>query len=157
VQGRAGIHAFWSLDAAGSAEMLKLLPFCAVAVAASLFHRELDLMSLGEETAAARGVDPARVSLLLFALCSFAVAGVVAVTGPIGFIGLMAPHIARLIVGPAHRFLGPATLFTGAALLTLCDTAARTLIAPAEIPVGVLTALLGGPFFLWLLLRRTQH
>lgn len=143
-----------SLDSAGSAELLKLLPFAAVAAFAALFHRELDLMSLGEETAAARGVDPSRISLFLFALSSLAVAGVVAVTGPIGFIGLMAPHIARMLVGPAHRLLGPATFFSGGALLVLCDTLARILIAPAEIPVGVITALLGGPFFLWLLLRR---
>ncbi len=143
-----------SLDSAGSGELLKLAPFVPVSCLAALFHRELDLMSLGEETSAARGLDPKKMSLLLFALTSVAVAGVVAVTGPIGFVGLMAPHIARMLVGPSHRLLGPATFFTGGALLVLCDTVARVLIAPAEIPVGVITALLGGPFFLWLLLRR---
>nr|MBC8443178.1 iron chelate uptake ABC transporter family permease subunit [PVC group bacterium] len=80
--------------------------------------------------------------------------GVVAFCGPIGFVGMMAPHICRLVVGPEHRYLTPATVLFGGTFLTICDALSRTLIAPAEIPVGVITALLGGPFFLWLLLRR---
>ena len=80
------------------------------------------------------------------------VGAVVAVCGPIGFVGLMAPHICRLIVGPDHRRLYPATLLFGGAFLVICDTAARTVMAPTELPVGIITALLGGPFFLWLLL-----
>jgi iron complex transport system permease protein len=79
------------------------------------------------------------------------VGGVVSVCGPIGFVGMMAPHICRLMVGANHRILAPTALIFGGAFLALCDTLARTLIAPAEIPVGVITALLGGPFFLWLL------
>jgi iron complex transport system permease protein len=75
------------------------------------------------------------------------------VCGPIGFVGIMVPHICRLMVGPGHRSLIPATILFGGIFLTVCDTFARTVIAPAEIPVGVITALLGGPFFLALLVR----
>jgi iron complex transport system permease protein len=81
----------------------------------------------------------------------------VAACGPIGFVGLMAPHICRLLVGPDHRYLTPATLLFGAAFLVACDTLARTVMPPAELPVGILTALLGGPFFLWLLLVRSPR
>ncbi len=83
---------------------------------------------------------------------SLMVGGVVAVCGPIGFVGMMAPHICRLLIGSDHRYLTPAALLFGGVFLTLCDTVARTLIAPAEIPVGIITALIGGPFFIWLLL-----
>ncbi len=146
-----------SLDTAALPELIKITPALLVAGAASLFHRELDILTLGEEAAAARGVDPSRTALTQFIFTSIAVAGIVAVTGPIGFIGLMAPHTARLIVGPRHRILAPAAALTGGAILTLCDTLSRTLIAPGEIPVGVLTALIGGPFFVWLIVRRKEH
>ena len=78
---------------------------------------------------------------------------IVALCGPIGFVGMMVPHICRLIIGQDHRYLTPATLMFGGGFLIVCDTLARTVIAPAEIPVGVITALLGGPFFLYLLLK----
>ncbi len=90
---------------------------------------------------------------ILFFAISLTVGGAVSVCGPIGFVGMMAPHICRWVVGANHRVLAPATLLFGGAFLTFCDTLARTLIAPAEIPVGVIAALLGGPFFLWLLIR----
>jgi iron complex transport system permease protein len=77
----------------------------------------------------------------------------VALCGPIGFIGMMVPHICRLLVGTDHRWLIPASLMFGGGFLVICDTIARLIIAPAEIPVGVITTLLGGPFFLWLLIR----
>jgi iron complex transport system permease protein len=80
------------------------------------------------------------------------VGGVVAVCGPIGFVGMMVPHICRLIVGSNHHHLAPACVLFGGSFLVACDVLARTLIAPAQIPVGIVTALLGGPFFLWLLL-----
>lgn len=115
---------------------------------------ELNLLTLGEDIAFSRGVPVARIHQLLFAATSLIVGGTVAVCGPIGFIGLMSPHIGRLLTGGEHRRLAPVTLMIGGCLLTVCDTAARTLIAPAEIPVGVLTSILGCPFFLWLLLRR---
>ena len=85
------------------------------------------------------------------------IGALVAVAGPIGFVGLMVPHMLRRWVGHDHLFLAPACLLGGGAFLTLCDVAARTVMAPAELPVGVLTALLGGPFFLWLLLARRRE
>ena len=84
------------------------------------------------------------------------VGAVVAVCGPIGFVGLMVPHICRLLVGPDHRYLFPLSWLFGGTFLVVCDTAARMLMAPTELPVGILTALLGGPFFVWLLLARRQ-
>lgn len=83
---------------------------------------------------------------------------IVALCGPIGFVGMMVPHICRLIIGEDHRYLIPATLLFGGSFLVICDTLARLVIAPAELPVGVITTLLGGPFFLWLLMRyKSQH
>jgi iron complex transport system permease protein len=96
-----------------------------------------------------------RTKVLLFVAVSLMVGGIVSVCGPIGFVGLIVPHICRLLVGPDHRFLTPAALLCGAILLSLCDTLARTIMAPTELPVGILTSLLGGPFFLWLLVRRS--
>lgn len=116
--------------------------------------RELDLLTVGEEFAASRGVSVERCKLRLFLAVSLLVAGVVAVCGPIGFVGMMCPHLCRLLSGGTHRALAPATALFGGVFLLVCDTLARTAVAPAEIPVGVITALLGGPFFLWLLFRR---
>jgi iron complex transport system permease protein len=116
---------------------------------------ELNLLTTGEDIAASRGVEVKKTQRLLFFSTSLMVGAVVAFCGPIGFVGMMAPHICRLLVGPNHRVLLPATVLFGGSFLVVCDTLARTLIAPAEIPVGVLTALLGGPFFIWLLLTST--
>ncbi len=109
-------------------------------------------MTTGEEIAISRGVNVNALKHILFFTTSLMVGGVVALCGPIGFVGMMVPHISRLIVGANHRALIPASFLFGGAFLVLCDTLARTIISPAEIPVGVITSLLGGPFFLWLLL-----
>ncbi len=98
-----------------------------------------------------------RVKLIVFLVASIMVGAIVSVCGPIGFVGLMAPHICRLLIGPDHRTLIPATVLFGGAFLVSCDTVARTLIAPTELPVGILTALLGGPFFVWLLLTKSAR
>jgi len=133
--------------------VFQMVPFVAAGlVLIALKWRELDLLSAGEELAASRGVSVTRVQNTLFFGSSLVVGGVVAVCGPIGFVGIMAPHICRLLVGPVHSRLIPATVLFGGSFLAVCDTVARTIIAPAEIPVGVITALLGGPFFLWLLI-----
>lgn len=118
------------------------------------YARELNLLSTGDELAASRGVESLRVRQRLVLAVSLLVGMVVAQCGPIGFVGLIVPHCARLLVGYDHRLLLPAAALMGGAFLALCDTAARTLLAPAELPVGILTALLGGPFFLSLLLSR---
>jgi iron complex transport system permease protein len=118
------------------------------------FAAELNALAAGEDWARTRGVDVARLKKTSFVVGSLLTGIVTAVAGPIGFVGLIVPHSLRLMVGPDHRILLPSAFFAGAGFLVLCDTAARTLFAPSEMPVGVLTALLGGPFFIYLLKRR---
>ncbi|HEY1205742.1 MAG: iron ABC transporter permease [Bryobacteraceae bacterium] len=113
--------------------------------------RDWNLMAVGEDWAAARGVAVSRLMLSGYVLGSFLAGSVTALAGPIGFVGLIVPHALRLKLGADHRLLLPCSFFTGAAFLAICDTVARTALAPTEIPVGVVTALLGGPFFIWLL------
>lgn len=119
--------------------------------------RELNLLSLGEDGAHQSGVSVERTKTLAFFAASLVTGAVVSVSGLIGFVGLIVPHITRLIFGPDHRLLVPASLAVGAIFLMVCDTLARTLIAPTEIPVGVVTAIAGGPFFIYLLRRRQAH
>jgi iron complex transport system permease protein len=115
--------------------------------------RDLNALSAGSDAAASVGVAPARATASAFAVASLLVGAAIALAGPIGFIGLMVPHATRALVGPDHRVLMPCAMLGGAALLVLCDTLARVVLAPEGLPVGVVTALLGGPFFLYLLLR----
>jgi iron complex transport system permease protein len=138
-------------------DVLGVLPFVVAGclIVWYLLH-ELNLLATGEEFAFSRGVNVNQTKLLLFLSVSLMVGAVVAMCGPIGFVGLMAPHICRLIVGSDHRRLYPAAWLFGGSFLVICDTAARTVMAPTELPVGIITALLGGPFFLWLLLARKQ-
>lgn len=124
-----------------------------VAVVLFLLSSELNLLTLGEELAVSRGMAVARIRTLLFFLVSLMVGVIVSICGPVGFVGLMCPHICRLLVGADHRRLLPASILFGGAFLVLCDTAARTLFGPTELPVGIFTSLVGGPFFLWLLLK----
>jgi len=116
--------------------------------------RSLDMLLLGEAHAAALGVDIRRLRLLLLFLASAVTSVAVAAAGTIGFVGLVVPHMMRLAFGSLHRLLLPAAAIGGGILLLLADTGARTVMAPAELPVGVITALIGVPVFLWLLLRR---
>ncbi len=147
-----------SLSTAGFDSILNIGPFAVLgSITLFLLLHELNLLSTGEDLAMSRGVDVRRVRFLLFFVVSLMIGAVVSVCGPIGFIGLMVPHICRLMVGSDHRLLLPASLLFGGGFLTLCDTLARTVAAPAEIPVGVITALLGGPFFIWLLLGKSGH
>ena len=139
----------------GLGDVLTVLPLVTAGSMIVLYlTHELNLITTGEELAASRGVEVHRTKVVLFFAVSVIVGAIVALCGPIGFVGLMAPHICRLLVGPDHRELTPATLLFGAAFLTACDTVARTAMFPTELPVGIITSLLGGPFFLWLLLRR---
>jgi len=124
-----------------------------VVVVLAALAAELNLLTLGEELAASRGMAVARVRTVLFIVVSLMVGVVVSICGPVGFVGLMCPHICRLIVGADHRRLLPASILFGGAFLVACDTAARTFFSPTELPVGIFTSLLGGPFFLWLLLK----
>ncbi|MFJ3904131.1 FecCD family ABC transporter permease [Streptomyces sp. NPDC090025] len=151
---------FWSLGGLGSARWDSLwLPACVLAVGIALLMalaRPLDLMLVGEEGATVLGLDTARFRAAVFVLASLVTAVLVAASGAVGFIGLMAPHAARMAVGAPHRRMLPVAALGGALALVLADLAARTVAAPQDIPVGVLTALIGGPFFLWLMRRRPE-
>ena len=120
------------------------------------FARDLNLILQGEENAQHLGVDVERVKRILLVLASLLAAAAVAVSGIIGFVGLIVPHVMRLLVGPDHRKLFPASILGGAILMVGADVLARTLIAPAEIPIGIITSILGCPFFLYLLSRRRE-
>jgi len=144
------------LDVAGYFPIIAALPFVVVAfIAFAFLTRTLNLLSVGAESAAAKGVDIVPAQRLAFLSASLATGAAVSLGGPIGFIGIIVPHLVRLLVGADHRIVLPASALFGAAFLVLCDLAARTLMSPLEIPVGVVTALIGGPFFLWLLVKRS--
>ncbi len=151
---------FWNLGSLGAANWSALAgaaPFALGAIVAAPFLAgSLNALLLGESEALHLGVPVEAVKRLVIALAAAATGAIVAVTGIIGFVGLVAPHLARLVVGPDHRVLLPLAAMFGAILLTLADLAARTLVRPAELPLGVLTALVGAPFFLYLL-RRGQR
>lgn len=141
-------------ETVGYRSVYSILPFAVAGSAIILIlTRELNLLATGDDLASSRGVSVKRTRHWLFFATSLMVGAVVSICGPIGFVGMMAPHICRLLIGADHRWLAPATVLFGGLFLSLCDTLGRTLIAPAEIPTGVITALLGGPFFIWLLLR----
>jgi iron complex transport system permease protein len=148
----------WLMGGLASATWMKVyitLPVVAAGFIYMMFlARRMNLLLMGEERARELGVDSQRTRRNLMIVASLVTGGAVAFTGLIGFIGLMVPHIMRLLVGPDHRRLLPASALFGALLLLLADTVARVALAPAEIPVGIITAATGGPFFLYLLRRR---
>ena len=115
--------------------------------------RDLNALAAGPDAAASLGVNVARTQTIVFIVSSLLVGAAIALGGPIGFVGLMVPHMLRAVIGPDHRLLMPASVLLGGALLVICDTVARLAIAPAQLPVGVVTALLGGPFFVAILIR----
>lgn len=138
--------------------ILNILPWVLLSLALLFtISGELNLISSGEELAWSRGADVVRTKKIAYLAASLMTAAVVSLSGPIGFIGLIVPHILRLLLGADNRLLMPAALFIGGSFLILCDTVARTVLAPAEIPVGIITAMLGCPFFIWLLLREKQE
>jgi iron complex transport system permease protein len=145
-----------SLDVAGYTPIVAVIPLLALSAAGfATLPRALDLLSLGSDAAAVRGVDVGRTERIALLSASLATGASVALAGPIAFVGIIIPHLVRLIVGADHRLVLPASALAGAALLVGCDVAARTLFSPLEIPVGVITAFVGAPFFLYLLMRRS--
>jgi iron complex transport system permease protein len=148
----------WMMGTVDSADMSTVAhsaPFVIICLIGLLaISSQLNPLAAGEEWAGSRGIDVHRIKNLSYLIGSVLTAAVTAFSGPIGFVGLIVPHTVRLLFGPDHRTLIPASFFVGAAFLVLCDTAARTLFAPTEIPVGVITAILGGPFFIVLLKRK---
>jgi iron complex transport system permease protein len=122
-----------------------------------LLARRLDAIALGEADAFYAGVDVEQVKRLAVLGVAAGVGASVAVAGVIGFFGLIVPHLVRLVFGPGHRLLLPVAAFAGAALLVLADMTARTVAAPAELPLGIVTAAIGAPLMLWLLLHRFRE
>ncbi|WP_405977316.1 FecCD family ABC transporter permease [Streptomyces sp. NBC_00158] len=151
---------FWTLGGLGGARWDELaLPAAALLAGTGLLTalaRPLDLLLAGEEGAQTLGLDTGRFRAAVFVLSSLVIGVLVAYSGAIGFVGLMVPHAARMAVGAGHRALLPVAALAGAVFLVLADLVARTAAAPEEVPVGVVTALVGGPFFLWML-RRTSR
>jgi iron complex transport system permease protein len=144
------------LDVGGFEPIVAALPLVLVALGLFAFlPRSLNLLSVGADSASTRGVDVGRTQRLAFLSASLATAAAVSLAGPIGFVGIVVPHLVRLMVGVDHRIVLPASALFGAAFLVGCDLIARTVLAPVEVPVGVITAMLGGPFFLWLLVRKS--
>ena len=151
---------FWSMGsiAAGDWTVVAVTSVAALLAGAVLLRmsRGLDLFQLGERAAFHAGLDIEREKRRIMLLAAVAVGATTAAAGPIGFIGLVAPHMARLIVGPGHRHALPASALIGAGLILCADLAVRLAVPPAEPPVGLATSLIGGPFFLWLLMRRLR-
>ncbi|MFF8612030.1 FecCD family ABC transporter permease [Streptomyces sp. NPDC015350] len=151
---------FWQLGSLAQAtwpKVLAVLPCAALGLLVAPFHaRKLDLLALGERPARHLGVDVERLRIVLVLVVALLTAAAVAVAGIISFVGLLVPHLLRMANGPGHRFLVPGSALGGALVLVVGDLAARTVAAPAELPLGVLTAFFGSPFFFWLL-RRTRR
>lgn len=146
------------LDVAGYEPILAALPLIALALLGfGWLARPLNLLTLGADAAATRGVDVVRAQRVAFFTGSLATGAAVSIGGPIGFVGIIVPHLVRLVVGADHRLVLPASFGCGAAFLVACDVLARTVLSPMELPVGIITALIGGPFFLYMLISRTRH
>lgn len=145
-----------SLKTSGWTEVLTLLPYATVSVAVLLVHgRMLDVFAVGDDEAGLLGVDVGRTRTIVIVAASVATAAAVAVSGLIAFVGLIVPHTVRLVFGSSYRVILPGSLLLGAAFLALCDLLARTVLSPAELPIGVVTAFFGAPFFI-IILRATK-
>jgi iron complex transport system permease protein len=145
-----------NIPSTGWADVLLVLPYVTVAAVVILaLRRSVDVLSLGDDEAASLGVHVGRVRLALVVAATLGTAAAVAVTGLIGFVGIIVPHAIRLLTGVSYRALLPLSMVAGAGFLVLADVAARTVVSPAEIPLGVVTAFLGAPFFA-LVLRSTR-
>lgn len=151
----------WTLGSFSAATMTKvkfLLVFFVIGASIlMMFSKELDIIATGEDTALSLGVDTAKVKKILIIASAFLVAACVSVCGTIGFVGLIIPHCVRMIFGPKHGRLLWLSALCGAIFLILCDTLARTIAAPGELPVGIITSLCGGPYFIFLLYRSKKR
>ncbi|MBN1424976.1 iron ABC transporter permease [Candidatus Fermentibacteria bacterium] len=145
------------LEQIGFRQLSGILPYAGAGVAMLLAcHRELDQVAFGQDLAAGRGVSVPALQRLVYMAGTIGTAAVVSVAGPIAFVGLIVPHTLRRIVGFSHGILLPSCFLGGAVFLVCCDAVARSVLAPAELPVGIITAGIGGPFFLFLLLRSSR-
>ena len=148
---------FWQLGSLGGTvwfTVFKAAPFLIISIIGlPLLSKQMNVILLGENEARHLGINTEFVKKAVIILSALGIGAAVAVSGTIGFVGLVVPHLLRLIIGPDHRFLMPASVLFGALLLLASDLFARTIVAPAELPIGIVTATIGAPFFLWLLLR----
>ena len=141
-----------SLSGATWRQCAEILPYSAVSIAVVLLHgRHLDVLSVGDEEARTLGMHPGRTRLIVVAACALAAASAVAVSGLIGFVGIIVPHVVRRLAGTSYRRVLPLSLLAGAGFLVLADTLARIVLSPAELPIGVVTAVIGSPVFIWIL------
>lgn len=158
--GRLHVVVFWLMGGLSYVEWKDIwatLPLICIGTGATYFYaRDLNILTLGEETAQHLGVDIEKVKKLLLIFGSLVTAAAVSISGLIGFIGLIIPHITRIVIGPDHRILLPTSIIVGASFLVICDALARVIVSPVELPVGVITALSGGPFFIYLLRRKKE-
>ena len=149
---------FWAMGSLGGALWLSVIVISTMVLPATYLliknAQKLNILLLGEQEAQYLGVDSEKLKRVMIICTALSVGAAVAVSGIIGFVGLVVPHLIRLTIGPDHRLLIPASALLGAILLLLADSFARTIISPAEMPVGILTSLIGGPFFLWLLIKQ---
>ncbi|WDR01070.1 iron ABC transporter permease [Devosia sp. J2-20] len=149
---------FWGLGSLSGANWTKIMasgPIIIAALAVSAFlAKGLNALTLGEATAGHLGIPVQRFKRVVVVTVAAATGASVAVSGGIGFVGIVVPHLLRLVIGPDHRYLLPATALLGASFLLLADAVSRVIVAPAELPIGIVTAAVGGPFFLWILLRK---
>jgi iron complex transport system permease protein len=147
-----------SLNFATWSDVWLILPYVAVSTTVLLMHRRLlDVLRLGEEEASSLGVNPRRVRLVVVAAATLGTAAAVSVSGLIGFVGIIVPHVVRLTTNASYRVVLPVSIVGGATFLILADLVARTIESPAEVPLGVVTAFVGGPFFIFVLRSRRAH
>ena len=155
----------WTMGSVSTASWKKVaivLPFVVIgSLIVLVFARDLNIMSTGDEAARSLGINVERVKKILLVISSFIVAACVSVSGIIGFVGLIIPHIVRLLTGSDHRAVLPFSIVVGAVFMVVCDTMARNLVSmvtgsPAEIPVGAITAIFGSPYFIYLLIKRKK-
>ena len=152
---------FWQMGSLAQADWMDVIAVAPVFVLGTItllrLATPLDMLALGERQAQHLGLDVKRARLKLIAFSALLVGAAVAFAGSIGFVGLVVPHVVRLLVGPGHRWLLPVSAVAGALLIVVADTAARTLDPPSEIPLGLFSAALGAPFFLWLVMRQRHR
>lgn len=146
---------FWTMGSVATASWTKvglmLVPVLLGLVIFMIFARDLNIMLMGEDVAESLGVNVEKLRVILLLVASAVTASAVSMSGVIGFVGLIVPHAVRLFVGPDHRKLIPLSVLTGGIFLLVADTIARTMFAPSEIPIGVMTAFIGAPYFIFLL------
>ena len=149
---------YWMLGSLGGANWAKmsygLTAFIVCSIVIGFFHKSLDVLMLGDETAATLGLDLRRTKTCIIILATVLTGTIVSISGVIGFVGLVIPHITRFIVGSSHRRLIPASVLVGGLFLIVCDVISRVIASPQELSIGVVTAFFGAPFFLFLIRKR---